>query len=42
VAHYTGDTMEATLTAHMIGPNGQPVDNPGRITGRYLGACDAR
>lgn len=40
VAHYRGDAMEATLTAHMIAPNGQPFDNPGRITGRYLGACD--
>lgn len=40
VAHYKGDTMEATLTAHMIAPNGQPFDNPGRITGHYLGACD--
>ncbi len=42
VAHYTGDAMEATFTAHLTAPNGQAVDNPGRITGRYLGACDAR
>jgi Protein of unknown function (DUF3617) len=41
-ARYTGDTMEATLTARIPGPNGQPMDTPGRITGRYLGACDAR
>jgi hypothetical protein len=39
---YAGDTMEATLTARVPGPNGQPVDSPGRITGRYLGPCDAR
>ena len=39
---YSGDTMEATLTARVPGPNGQPVDTPGRITGRYLGACDAK
>jgi Protein of unknown function (DUF3617) len=41
-ARYTGDTMEAALTARVPGPNGQMVDAPGRITGRYLGACDAR
>ena len=39
---YAGDTMEATLTARVPGPNGQPVDTPGRITGRYLGPCDAK
>jgi hypothetical protein len=39
---YAGDTMEATLTARVPGPSGQPVDSPGRITGRYLGPCDAR
>ena len=39
---YAGDTMEATLTARVPGPNGQPVDSPGRITGRYLGPCDAK
>jgi len=41
-AHYAGDTMTATLTAHFSGPNGQPVNAPGRITGRYLGPCEAR
>jgi hypothetical protein len=40
-ARYSGDTMEATLTARLPGPNGQPVDAPGRITGRYLGPCNA-
>jgi hypothetical protein len=39
---YAGDTMEATLTARVPGPAGQPVDSPGRITGRYLGPCDAK
>ena len=39
---YAGDTMEATLTARVPGPSGQPVDSPGRITGRYLGPCDAK
>ena len=39
---YAGDTMEATLTARVPGPNGQPVDTPGHITGRYLGPCDAK
>jgi Protein of unknown function (DUF3617) len=39
---YAGDTMEATLTARIPGPNGQPVDTPGRITGRYLEPCDAK
>ena len=39
---YAGDTMEATLTARVPGPNGQPADTPGHITGRYLGPCDAK
>ena len=39
---YAGDTMEAALTARVPGPNGQPVDSPGHITGRYLGPCDAK
>jgi hypothetical protein len=39
---YAGDTMEATLTARVPGPNGQPVDTPGRITGHYLGPCDSK
>jgi Protein of unknown function (DUF3617) len=39
---YAGDTMEATLTARVPSPNGQPVDSPGRISGRYLGPCDAK
>jgi hypothetical protein len=39
---YADDTMEATLTARVPGPNGQPIDTPGRISGRYLGPCDAK
>lgn len=41
-ARYADDTMTATLTARVLGPNGQPADAPGRITGRYLGPCDTR
>jgi Protein of unknown function (DUF3617) len=41
-ARYAGDTMEATMTARVPGPSGQPVDTPGRITGRYLGPCDTK
>ena len=41
-ARYAGDTMEATLTARVPGPDGQPVDSPGSITGRYLAPCDAK
>jgi uncharacterized protein DUF3617 len=41
-ARYAGDTMEATLTARVPGPNGEPVDSPGSITGRYLAPCDAK
>jgi Protein of unknown function (DUF3617) len=40
--HYAGDTMEARLTAQVPGPNGKPVNAPGRITGRYLGSCEPR
>jgi Protein of unknown function (DUF3617) len=39
---YAGDTMEATLTARVPGPDGKPVDAPGKITGRYLAPCDAK
>lgn len=41
-ARYAGDTMEATLTARVPGPNGQPLDTPGRISGHYLEPCDAK
>ena len=42
VAHYAGTTMEGIFTTHMKAPNGNPVDNPGRISSRYVGACEAR
>jgi hypothetical protein len=42
VAHYTGNAMEASFTTHLTAPDGRAIDNPGRITGRYLGACDAK
>jgi hypothetical protein len=42
VAHYAGTTMQGTFTAHMTAANGKPADNPGRISGRYVGACEAR
>ena len=36
-ARYTGNTMEGTVTAARVPePNGQPVDTPGHIAGRYL------
>jgi Protein of unknown function (DUF3617) len=41
-ARYAGDTMEGTLTARIPSPNGQPVDSPGTITGRYLAPCEAK
>jgi hypothetical protein len=41
-ARYTGDTMEGTLTAREPGPNGQPVDAPGRIRGSHIGPSDAK
>lgn len=41
-AHYAGETMSASLTARVPGPNGKPVDAPGRITGRYIGPCGAK
>jgi hypothetical protein len=41
-AQYAGTTMQGTFTTHVTAPNGNPVDNPGRISGRYIGACDAR
>jgi hypothetical protein len=42
VAHYTGNAMEATFTTHLTTPDGHAIDNPGRITGAYLGTCDAK
>jgi hypothetical protein len=37
-----GNTMEGTVIARVPGPNGQPVDAPGHIAGRYLAPCDAK
>jgi hypothetical protein len=42
VAHYAGTTMQGTFTTHMTAPNGTPADNPGRISGHYVGACEGR
>jgi hypothetical protein len=39
---YTGDTMAANLTARVPGPNGQVMNAPGRIIGRYLGPCGSK
>jgi len=39
VAHYRGDTMEATMTTHVPTGNDRTMDNSQRITGRYLGPC---
>ena len=41
-ARYTGNTMEGPVTARVPGPNGQVVDTPGHIAGRYLAPCDAK
>jgi uncharacterized protein DUF3617 len=41
VAHYSGDRMEATLTTRTMAPGGHTQDSSQRITGRYLGPCDA-
>jgi hypothetical protein len=42
VAHYTGDTMEATLKTRVSGGTGGTSETTQRITGRYLGPCDAK
>ena len=39
VAHYAGNTMEATLTTHIPQPGGPEMQTRQRITGRYLGPC---
>ena len=41
-ARYAGNTMEGTVTARVPGPDGQPLDTPGHITGRYLAPCDVK
>lgn len=42
VAHYSGETMDGTLTTRIPQPNGGTMDTSQRITGRYLGPCAAR
>ena len=42
VAHYTGDTMEATIKTRSTGGTGGTSETSQHITGRYLGACDAK
>ena len=39
VAHYSGDTMDATLTTHVPQAGGRAMETTQRITGRYLGPC---
>lgn len=41
-ARYSGETMEATLTTRVPGPNGQAVDSPGRVAGHYVGPCNQK
>ena len=41
-ARYAGTTMEGAVTTWVPGPNGQPIDTPGHISGRYLAPCDAK
>jgi hypothetical protein len=38
-ARYSGDTMEANLTTHVPGANGQAMKTTQHITGHYVGAC---
>jgi hypothetical protein len=42
VAHYNGDTMEATMTTRVTGGSGGTSETTQHVTGRYLGACDAK
>jgi hypothetical protein len=42
IAHYTGDTMEATLKTRVTGGSGGTNETTQHITGRYLGPCDAK
>jgi hypothetical protein len=42
VAHYTGDTMEATMKTRVTGGTGGISESSQHITGRYLGPCDAK
>jgi hypothetical protein len=42
VAHYAGDTMEATLKTRVSGGNAPVSETSQHITGRYMGACDGK
>ena len=42
VAHYAGNTMEATLRTQISGGSHPMSETSQHITGRYLGPCDAR
>jgi uncharacterized protein DUF3617 len=41
-AHYAGDKMEATMKTRVSGGTGGMNESSQHITGRYLGACDAK
>jgi hypothetical protein len=41
-ARYTGDTMEAMIKTRVTGGTGGISETSQHITGRYLGACDAK
>jgi hypothetical protein len=42
VAHYAGDTMEATLKTRLSGGGNPPSETTQHITGHYMGPCDAK
>ena len=42
VAHYAGDTMEATLTTHVPQGDGKTLQTSQHITGHYLGPCTGK
>ena len=42
VAHYTGDTMEATMKTRVTGGPAGTSETTQHVTGHYLGACDAK
>ena len=41
-ARYASNTMEGTVTTRVPGANGQPIDTPGHIAGRYIAPCDTK
>lgn len=42
VAHYAGDTMEATMKTQISGGSSSPSETTQHITGHYLGTCDGK